>query len=105
MLKVCYYILEAPMTTVLASVDEMLIEVVKSIVLHHKYSQLPLMKDLLDRGADPHVVLHKTSAYQFVLQRNKDGEFAALLDEFEDHLESGHSREGDSTYEGLVVRR
>lgn len=92
------------MTTVLASIDEMLLDVVKSIVLHHKYTNLSLMKDLLDRGADPYVILHKTSSYKFVLQRNNRGEFAALLDEFEDHSKNGHVREDDSTYEGLVSR-
>lgn len=92
------------MTTVLASIDEMLLDVVKSIVLHHKYSNLTLMKDLLENGADPYVVLHNTSAYKFVLQRNTSGEFAALLDEFEDHSKGGHVREDESTYEGLVSR-
>lgn len=82
--------------------DKVLMEKIKGVLFEHKILDLTKVKELLDDGANPKVIVfgEKKSAYDLVKDNNETGEFNALIEEFDQHVKND-LREADSVDEGM----
>lgn len=93
---------EVDMTTIPNSKDNMLYNLVRSVVEHNGAVDVHAIKTMLAEGANPEALVdHGLSAYSLLVMKNVGGQYNSILEEFDDFLDKKHLREHDSTYEGM----
>ncbi len=83
-------------------IDKQLRDVVTKVLRDGNPIDLKKIKALLDKGANPKadVKVDEFSAYSMVKQYNENGQYNAILEVFDEHLEE-LTRPSESTWEGM----